>query len=50
MNIADFIILAVIAVLLFLAIRYSIRHKHRCCGDCSKCSSCGACSRKDMNK
>lgn len=45
MQIADYVILAIIAVLLVLAIRYSVKHRHRCCGDCSKCSSCRACER-----
>jgi len=47
MNIVDYIILAVIAVLLVLAIRYSLKHKHSCCGNCSNCSACQSCTRKE---
>ena len=46
----DIVILAVVAVLLFLAIRYAVRHREDGCdGNCgSSCSSCpysGKCRR-----
>lgn len=44
MNLASIIILAVIAVLFILAVRYSIRHKDSCAecgGSCTgSCASC----------
>jgi hypothetical protein len=47
----DILILAVIAVLLFLAIRYSIRHKHddcggHCSGGCASCPYAGKCGKQ----
>ncbi|TQI68889.1 FeoB-associated Cys-rich membrane protein [Clostridium sp. KNHs216] len=47
MQLIDYAILAVIAVLLVFAIRYSYRHRKECCGDCSRCSSCHSCTRKN---
>ncbi|XOQ49582.1 MAG: Virus attachment protein p12 family protein [Eubacteriales bacterium] len=47
MQIADYILITIIALLFLLAVRYSIKHRHSCCGDCSKCSCCQACKRKE---
>lgn len=47
MQIADYLIIAVIVILLVLAVRYSFRHRNQCCGDCSHCAGCQSCSRKD---
>ena len=44
MKLLDILIVAVIAVLLFFAIRYSIRHKgDDCDGHCSSCPYAGKC-------
>ena len=40
MGIADYIIIAIVAILAGAAVYFAIRHKKRgggCCGDCSKC-------------
>lgn len=44
MNIADIVILAVIALAVALAVRYIVKSSKKggCCGDCG---SCGGCSR-----
>ncbi len=47
MQLADYIILAVIVVLLVLAVRYSVKHKHSCGGDCAHCAGCQSCVQKD---
>lgn len=47
MQIIDYIILAVIAVLLVFAVRYSFKHRNSCCGDCSHCAGCQSCTRQD---
>jgi len=47
MRIVDYVILAVIVVLLVLAIRYSLKHRHECCGNCSGCAACKSCNRKN---
>lgn len=42
MNFADFIVIAVLVICVFLAIRYMKKHKSSCNGDCANCgSSCG---------
>ncbi len=42
----DIMIIAVIAVLLFLAIRYSVRHRDEACdGNCSSCPYVGKCGK-----
>ncbi|MEM1484650.1 FeoB-associated Cys-rich membrane protein [Oscillospiraceae bacterium PP1C4] len=48
MGLGDFIIIGVIAVLLFFAIRYSVRHKGGCggCSGCSGCPKAGNCDKK----
>lgn len=38
MNPIDFIVLGILAVLVFLAIRYSVKHKGNGCSGCSGCS------------
>lgn len=44
----DFVILAVILVLLVLAARYSYRHRNESCGhDCSSCPYHSNCNRKE---
>ncbi|HEX3037729.1 MAG TPA: FeoB-associated Cys-rich membrane protein [Oscillospiraceae bacterium] len=43
MHFLDYCILAVILLLAFYAIRYSIKHKGKCCGNCSGCPGCAAC-------
>lgn len=49
MQIIDFILLAILAVLLVLAVRYSVKHRNQCCGDCSRCAQCHACSQKQID-
>lgn len=44
MQFLDYFILAVILVLAVFAIRYSVKHKHKCCGNCSGCTGCSGCS------
>lgn len=46
MNLWDYLILAGIVVLAVLAVRYSIRHKNSCCGDCTQCHGHESCNRK----
>ena len=44
MGLADYIIIAIVAILVGAAVYFAIRHKKRgsgCCGDCSKCA--GSC-------
>lgn len=44
MQFLDYLILAVILVLAVFAIRYTVKHKHKCCGNCSGCTGCSGCS------
>ena len=47
MNPLDYIILAAVLVLLFFAIRYSVRHRGESCGgNCSSCPYATGCEKK----
>lgn len=50
MSLIDYVILAAIAALVVLAVRYSIRHKNHCGGDCSHCAGCQGCDHKPPQK
>lgn len=40
----DLVIIAIIAILLFLAVRYAVRHRHENCdGSCSSCPYASKC-------
>ncbi|OUO74325.1 FeoB-associated Cys-rich membrane protein [Anaeromassilibacillus sp. An250] len=43
MHAIDFVILAVIFVLVVFAARYAWKHRNTCCGNCSGCSHYNAC-------
>jgi hypothetical protein len=47
MNIADYVILFIVAVLLILAIRYAAKHRNQCGGSCSNCPYGKECGRKE---
>ncbi|MEA4972110.1 MAG: FeoB-associated Cys-rich membrane protein [Candidatus Metalachnospira sp.] len=49
MNIFDWIIIVLVVLCLFFAIRYMIKHKGGCCGgSCSSCSgNCSECRKKN---
>lgn len=43
----DYLLIAAALVLLFLAVRYTLRHKGESCdGGCSSCPYAGSCSKK----
>lgn len=50
MGLVDYLILAGVVLLAAFAVRYSIRHKNSCCGDCSHCHDCEACERDRQKK
>ncbi|NLJ31128.1 MAG: hypothetical protein GX424_05965 [Clostridiales bacterium] len=41
MDFWDYLIIAAVILLAGFAIRYSLRHKGSCCGDCTRCRGCG---------
>ena len=46
MHFIDFIILGIVLVLAFFAVRYCIRHKNSC-GGCAGCAKKNCCRRKE---
>lgn len=50
MSLADYVILGVLAILVVLAVRYSIRHKGKCSGGCSGCPHSGGCTKSPEKK
>lgn len=51
MTARDLILLGIIALLLVAAIVYALRHRHRCCGNCTQChTSCGQRSPHEADK
>lgn len=47
MGFLDYLILAAILVLAVFAVRYALKHRNKCCGDCSNCSQCQSCNREE---
>ena len=46
----DFLILAVLAVLFVLAVRYAFRRRNQACGDCSSCPYHASCTKKEKKQ
>lgn len=47
MSALDWLILAAVAVLFVLAVRFCWRRRGKCCGDCTACGHCGHCSQQN---
>ena len=50
MNLADLVILLIVAVALFFALRHMKKTKGRCSCGCADCSGCAGCSGQNTKK